>query len=425
MSKQIFAALEISDGDIRLIIGEFFNIRFNVIRVENIKTEGIKNSIIVNPALVTLDIRNTINNASKSLGVEIEKVIMCVPSKDVIRHLLKVKVKVDNPEGYITLEEIRKGIKLAINTNVENTSRLLVNAVPTKYYCNGIATRKMPLYERCNDFLVDVDLFYSDSNTIMELINIVEAAGLGILDIFLETYAACKEMVLLEQSLNNNILMIKLERASTTLSIISKGHLASVKWLSSGVENWYRKILNEYSLSEETITKLITYNVKLSAKTHDNTPIHVWEDKGETKTISEREIFNQIKNPIESWINEIKDVCEPILEEENLEIVLIGEGAEVTNIADVLENMIGKNVKTYVPETLGARNSKYASTLGALYAYKEMCDIKIDNETSVDMLKYVEVLKSTKAEDVEQTITSSFKNLLTRRKETSNESIDV
>ncbi len=31
--KQIFAAVEVSDHEVRLIVGEFFNTRFNIIKV--------------------------------------------------------------------------------------------------------------------------------------------------------------------------------------------------------------------------------------------------------------------------------------------------------------------------------------------------------------------------------------------------------
>ena len=34
MDKQIFAALEIADHEVRLLVGEFFNTRFNIIKVE-------------------------------------------------------------------------------------------------------------------------------------------------------------------------------------------------------------------------------------------------------------------------------------------------------------------------------------------------------------------------------------------------------
>ena len=34
--KQIFAAVEAADHEIRLIVGEFFNTRFNIIKVERV-----------------------------------------------------------------------------------------------------------------------------------------------------------------------------------------------------------------------------------------------------------------------------------------------------------------------------------------------------------------------------------------------------
>ena len=39
--KQIFAALEAADHEIRLVVGEFFNTRFNIIKVERIPSGGL------------------------------------------------------------------------------------------------------------------------------------------------------------------------------------------------------------------------------------------------------------------------------------------------------------------------------------------------------------------------------------------------
>ena len=38
--KQIYTALEISDQEVRLIVGEFFNTRFNIIKVERAGCQG-------------------------------------------------------------------------------------------------------------------------------------------------------------------------------------------------------------------------------------------------------------------------------------------------------------------------------------------------------------------------------------------------
>ena len=40
--KQIYTALEISDQEVRLIVGEFFNTRFNIIKVERAGCQGFE-----------------------------------------------------------------------------------------------------------------------------------------------------------------------------------------------------------------------------------------------------------------------------------------------------------------------------------------------------------------------------------------------
>ena len=51
--KQIFAAVEVSDHEVRLIVGEFFNTRFNIIKVERVACSGFDGVKITDPAAVT------------------------------------------------------------------------------------------------------------------------------------------------------------------------------------------------------------------------------------------------------------------------------------------------------------------------------------------------------------------------------------
>ena len=140
MNKQILAALEIVDGDLRLIVGEFYNTRFHIIKAIESKTLGIEQSTIINRDLVTYDLKKLFSKAQSALEVSINKVILCIPSKNVARYPLKVNVNINNSDGRIKLEDIQRGYKLASNMNVDKT-RTLINQVCSKYYINGISTR--------------------------------------------------------------------------------------------------------------------------------------------------------------------------------------------------------------------------------------------------------------------------------------------
>ena len=65
--KQIFAALELADHEVRLVVGEFHETRFNVLRVERIKSSGIVNKKIVDERNIINAIRKAIQNCSQTL----------------------------------------------------------------------------------------------------------------------------------------------------------------------------------------------------------------------------------------------------------------------------------------------------------------------------------------------------------------------
>ena len=78
--KQIFAALEAADHEIRLVVGEFFNTRFNIIKVERIASNGVTYDQVTDPEEVTRAIKTAVANTKKMLGADVKRVIMAMPS---------------------------------------------------------------------------------------------------------------------------------------------------------------------------------------------------------------------------------------------------------------------------------------------------------------------------------------------------------
>ena len=60
-----------------------------------------------------------------------------------------------------------------------------------------------------------------------DLVACVADAKLEVMDIFLDTYASAKEAALFEQTVEQSVILLKLEYNSTTLALISQGKLVS------------------------------------------------------------------------------------------------------------------------------------------------------------------------------------------------------
>ena len=71
--KQIYVAIELSENEIKLLVGEYYNTRFNIIRAERFATNAISDFKISNKEELSADIRNAINQTSAKIGAKIEK----------------------------------------------------------------------------------------------------------------------------------------------------------------------------------------------------------------------------------------------------------------------------------------------------------------------------------------------------------------
>ena len=78
--KQIITSLDIGTNSIKLIVGEMFNEKLNVLACSEIKSKGIKKGLIVNPEEVYNKLLEVFKKSEEILEIKIKDLILCVPS---------------------------------------------------------------------------------------------------------------------------------------------------------------------------------------------------------------------------------------------------------------------------------------------------------------------------------------------------------
>ena len=73
--KQIYAAIEAADHEVRLVIGEFFNTRFNIIKVERVPCSGLSYNGITDQQALIGSIKQAAASAKKMVGASVQQVI--------------------------------------------------------------------------------------------------------------------------------------------------------------------------------------------------------------------------------------------------------------------------------------------------------------------------------------------------------------
>lgn len=413
MEKQIFAALEIADHEIRLVLGEFFNTRFNVLKVERVACSGIENLQIQNKDVVTSTIRRTLANASNKLGARIERVLLSIPSKNARRVSMKVTIPVESYDGKITILDVKKAVRKAMGSKLD-ASLALINVVCIKYTCNGITTRRIPVGEQCDQFTVQVDLLCADRQLTFDIVSCVEDAGCSVMDVSLDCYAIAKEACLFEQTVDQNIVVLKLEQQMTTMALLFDGRLVSSDVLEEGFGSWVKALSNKYRLPMDVATRLCKYNARLNQASISESPIYIWSRNQVTYTLSEKQLQEEINLPVERWVKTIAEACKGIIESRNTVLVLTGEGAEVQGLNELLKQEMGCDVRRYIPETLGARSPAYSCCLGLFYAFKDQQEIMGTYDNSINMSEFMKSIeyKQIHQDTEENTITGKLKSIL-------------
>lgn len=417
--KQIFASVEVADHEVRLVVGEFFNARFNIIKVERIPCFGITYDQVLDPDEISNALRKAAGSAKRTIGAEIKKVILAIPSYKTKKYSLRSTVDVSGIDGVITIQDVRNAIKKAESVNISK-DYALIQTVCVKYIVNGIATRRIPIGEKCSQLSIDVDLLCADRKLAYDLVGCVENAGLQVLDIFPEVYAVGKEAALFERAVEKQIVVLKIERQSTVLGLFRKGRLTTAGVLPAGLGSLVSDCVDQYGVATSDAVELLKYSIRFNQKVYTDNPVHIWSKDGETKTISEKQFVESIQKNVAQWVKDLIKTCEPILQAGPTTVIITGEGGETEGLSDLLSESLGCSVKCYIPETLGGRNAGLTAPLGLLYAYQDKLPITgyIDDSLDMDAFKKSVSYREKKKEidSKEDTLTSKLKGLFFENK---------
>lgn len=405
--KQLYASLEIAEEEIRLLVGEFYMSRFNVLRAETSPCSGIHNKKIVKPQLVSATIIKLIKKAEEVLSLKIKSVILCLPSVDVVCMKKRVNVIIEEGSRRILKSHVRSGIEKAMASEKLEHS-VYVNVGSIKYIVGGISSRTMPLDERADVLTMEVDLLYSNKESVYAYATCVEKAGINILDVCLDTYAVAEESATIENSVDKYIVLVDLQKSDTTLSLFYKGQLLECDHLGFGYDRFVQSLKRKTHLSDKENIRLVMENSFTDNGLYDDSVCHIWLDGEEHRQLNKKQVYETLKEDVLYWSKKINALCEPIRQEGDCKVVLSGKGADIVGIQSILEN-INFSSEIYVPSTIGTRQGKYSAVLGSLYCTKKWQSMIGKEEVSVE---YSNLIAREQRREDENAFTKKLKNIL-------------
>lgn len=411
--KQIYAALQLVDDEVRLLVGEYFSTRFNVIKLERCPCQGISNFRIKDREEVKNAITQLLDKVSKSIGARVEKVILLLPAVGMKRYSLKVQAK--TAHGYLDKSDVAKALQEALRSDVDR-NYLVINTVLIRYTVNGISLRRLPEKEVCDYFSVDIDLLCIEKELAFEYVSLVESCNIGVMDVFLDSYASAKEAALFEQTMNQNVILLDIGKKSTVFSLLAKGKLISCEYLPEGLSKMSEALIQHYNIPENIAYRLLKFNTTASEVTEKRVVYASGNGKEET-VVRTKDICDVCGPLIHDFVEKICGTCQPIFESGATNITLINEGAEMEALREALEKRSKAHVRTYAPETIGVRDVELTALYGAFFLYRELAEIRKDMESSIDLLELENVVMHRSFDADAESLTTRIRNLFAASRE--------
>ena len=378
--KKVYASLEIADQEVRLVVLEVFDGRYNVLRTEKAACTGIKNQKVVDEANVVMTIREVVTNAQAALGYRIERVLLAIPSLNVQRNNQRVHIQIEDGTKTIRLFHIQQGYNKAIQRKASDDVEF-VNLNRILYTVNDVETKKLPLQQSCEEFYMNVDLLYADKETIYAYAKCVEQANLEILDLCLDTYAIAQQTACLEMSYARMMIQLDLEAQHCTLSVFSKGRLMNTASLEKGY-SWFTSDLQEkYHLSDDICYRLLQNLFITDESKAKDIIIYIGQNEIDRVEITEKELVESCMPKIRKWIAQINETCAPIVKQSKSRYILTGQGSNIVVFKD-LTDLFNAEAMVYQETCMGARDGSYVCGLGMAYAWQEVNKIRGIDKTS-------------------------------------------
>ena len=380
--KRVYASIEIADQEIRLVVLEIFESRYNVLRVESVACSDVQNQTIVNEANVVSAIRTAVTNAQAALGYRIERVLLAIPSVNVMRSNQKVHVQIEDGTKSIRLFHIQQGYNKAIQKKLGDDVEF-VNANRISYIVNGQETKKIPLSQTCEEFTMDIDLLYANKEMIYAYARCIEQANLEILDLCLDSYAIAQETAVLVQSNDRPIIQLDLEKDHCTMGFFTNGRLISCANLENGYNSFIEDITKKYRLSDEVGYRLLQ-NI-FSGNEDENSDVIVYiEQKEDMRVeITAKELANVCLPKIRQWIANVNEACTPIVRQGNAKYVITGKGSNISVLKD-MDKAFNAEALIYEEQSIGARDGSYVCGLGMAYAWQDINRIRHSDKISAN-----------------------------------------
>lgn len=372
--RRIIATLDIGSNSIKLVIGEIFKNKVNILSAIDVPSRGIKKGYIVNPESAIEALKEIFDKAYNTLGVKVSKVIVNVPAFNVESFMSEGKSTITNDDKVIKSSDIISCMQACVYNKIPSNKEL-ISVIPTVFNIDGEAT-KNPLNMIGDVLTVKSVINMVPKQNVTGIVYCLQKIDVEIVDFTISPLGDYYEYKIKDY---NKLVgaIINIGDATTTISIINRGVLTKCEVLEIGGSNIDNDLAYVYKLTKKD-AKIIKEKLTLAHErfAQPNEFMVLTDKTGSDIKINQYNASEIVKSRIEEILNLAKKQINLLTKKEISYIILTGGLTEIADFELVLDEIMGSKAEAKRVCEIGVRDNKYSTAVGMIKYYNSRLKLR-------------------------------------------------
>ena len=354
--QPLIAALDIGSSKVSaLIVTRDPDGRLRVLGTGQRESRGVKRGYVTDMEASEVAVREAVEIAERISGVTIDDVWSSFAAGGLVSDIANVEVELGGHQvEQSDIDELLAAGRGAIGRN----GQVVLHAHPALYTIDGVEGVQHPIGLHADRLGVDIHVVAADPAPLRNIDFVIRSAHLGVKAIVASPVAAALACLTLEER-ELGVALVELGAEVTNVSLHAGGMLVGLRSIPLGAKDVTDDIACAFGVQRREAERMKCRFGSAMTSPRDNhemieaTPIG-GDDGGEPLRITHAQLITVIRQRTEQITNEIERALKelgfsgPV----GRQVVLTGGGAELKNIADYMQGVLGRAVRVGRPRTM-------------------------------------------------------------------------
>jgi cell division protein FtsA len=354
--QQLIAALDIGSSKVSaLIVAPGGEGRLTVMGTGQRESRGVKRGYITDMASSEFSVREAVELAERMSGVTVDDVWASYGAGGLVSDVANVEVELGGHQvEQSDIEELLKGGREAIDRN----GQVVLHAHPALYTIDRAQGVQQPIGLFANRLGVDIHVIAADPAPLRNIDTVIRSAHLGVKAIVASPIAAALAF-LSDEERDLGVALVELGADVTNVSVHYGGMLVGLRSIPLGARDITDDIACAFGVQRRDAERLKCFYGSAMTSPRDNHEMieaaQIGAEPGaEPMKITRAQLMMVIRQRVEELTAEIDSSLKglgftgPV----GRQVVLTGGGAELKNIADYMQGVLGRAVRVGRPKQL-------------------------------------------------------------------------